>query len=892
MIGSVLRRIFGTVNTRFVSEAKSIINHVNDYEHIVSSMSNDAIAEQTNSWKEQIANGAPLDGFLIPAFASVREVANRRLGMRHFDVQIMGGIALHQGAVAEMKTGEGKTLVATLAAYLNALEGKGVHVVTVNDYLATRDADWMGMVYKDLGMSVGCIKHNLDDAERQSAYGADITYGTSNEFGFDYLRDNMKYSRDAMAQRGLRYAIVDEADFVFIDEARTPLIISGATKKSTGIYTKCDAIVSDLPSHLYDCDQNNFSVLLTEEGMEVVERMLSERGLISSGEHLYDVDHITLLHHIHQALRARSLYTCDKDYIVRDGQVVIIDEFTGRMMEGRRYSDGLHQALEAKEGVDIHSENTILASITFQNYFRLYDKLAGMTGTASTEAAELHDIYNLAVREIPANLPVKRVDEDDAVYLKAEDKYRAVVAAVKLAHDKGQPVLIGVSSISDSEHVSKLLKDNALAAHNVLNAKHHEHEAYIIAQAGMKGAITIATNMAGRGTDIQLGGNVEMMMKMHPNFSREEVEERVRIGKQDVLSAGGLLVIGTARHDSRRVDNQLRGRSGRQGDPGRSKFFISLEDDLMRVMGMEKMTRLLSSLGMKSSEAIEHSMVSRSIESAQKKVEERNYGIRKTVVKYDDAVDKQRKIIFQQRNKVIDSKYEIIATFDHIRKNINYLTVNQCLNSIPDPDALPKELDGAFFIIYGIHIDFTECNMDAGFAKRALELADEATKTLFDHKVSKHSIGAVSRVQKHIWLVTLDNLWRDHLLALDFLKNSVSLRAVGQRDPLNEFSMDAFSMFNEMLSAMESAVITRFSHVELDSKPPATAVLSVSGKIVVNGKAFDSMTDALQSVVKDGGSLVVNGGLTISGAGNISAEEKDAEDVNDKLADDNDNELI
>ncbi|MGE3713445.1 MAG: preprotein translocase subunit SecA, partial [Alphaproteobacteria bacterium] len=678
MLNSFAKKLFGSANDRFLKSLQSNVQKINDLEPQLQRLSDDELRGRTGWLKERLSGGESLDELLVDAFATVREAGRRTMNMRHFDVQLVGGMVLHRGMIAEMKTGEGKTLVCTLAAYLNALTGKGVHVVTVNDYLAKRDAEWMGNIYKFLGLTVGVIVHGMEDEQRKAAYACDITYATNNELGFDYLRDNMKFYREAMVHRPFHYAIVDEVDSILIDEARTPLIISGPTEDNSELYNQIDKVVLKLNAEDYEKDEKQRSVALTELGVKHVEAIMEASGLLAEGTSLYDIDNVSLVHHINQGLRAHALFAKDVDYIVKDNKVIIIDEFTGRMMEGRRYSEGLHQALEAKEHVHIQNENQTLASITFQNYFRMYPKLAGMTGTAMTEAGEFHDIYRLEVIDIPTNVPVTRVDYDDEIYRTAEEKYRAVIKEIKQAHERKQPVLVGTVSIEKSEYLAKLLKKENIP-HNVLNARYHEQEAYIIAQAGRPGAVTIATNMAGRGTDIMLGGNPDLrvaqeLAENEPGAKREGAEQKLRAevkeAKDQVLVAGGLYVIGTERHESRRIDNQLRGRSGRQGDPGASKFFISLEDDLMRIFGSERIDGLLQKLGMKEDEAIFHPWMNRAIERAQEKVEGRNYEIRKNLLKFDDVMNDQRKVIFEQRIELMEAE-DVSGTVADMREEIN-----------------------------------------------------------------------------------------------------------------------------------------------------------------------------------------------------------------------------
>ncbi|MGZ5937070.1 MAG: preprotein translocase subunit SecA, partial [Rhizomicrobium sp.] len=668
----IAQRLFGSANERKLRPFQARVASINALEPKFAAMTDDQLRAMTPAFKDRLSKGETLEDILPEAFAVVREAAKRTLGQRHFDVQLIGGMVLHYGNIAEMKTGEGKTLVATLPVYLNALAGEGVHVVTVNDYLAKRDAEWMGQVYKFLGLTVGCIVHGLNDDERKEAYGSDVTYGTNNEFGFDYLRDNMKYSIATMSQRGHSYAIVDEVDSILVDEARTPLIISGPTDDLTAMYVAVDAMVPQLVKGDYEVDEKSRNVTLTESGNEHMVELLKTAGLLETGD-LYDIENISVLHHVNQALKAHTIFQKDRDYIVKGDKVVIIDEFTGRMMEGRRYSEGLHQALEAKEKVEVQPENVTLASITFQNYFRLYDKLAGMTGTALTEAAEFMDIYKLDVMEVPTNVPVKRIDADDEVYRTADEKNEAIVKLVEECRKKGQPVLVGTTSIEKSELLSELMKKRKIQ-HNVLNARYHEQEAAIVAQAGALGAVTIATNMAGRGTDIQLGGNADMRIRVElggvldaGELARrsDEIRAEIRADKEKVLSAGGLYIVGTERHESRRIDNQLRGRAGRQGDPGASKFFLSLQDDLMRIFGTERMDSVLSRLGLEKGEAIAHPWVNKALEKAQQKVEARNFEMRKNILKYDNVLNDQRKVIFEQRREIMsaDDVSDQIAEF-------------------------------------------------------------------------------------------------------------------------------------------------------------------------------------------------------------------------------------
>ncbi|PIR39045.1 MAG: preprotein translocase subunit SecA [Alphaproteobacteria bacterium CG11_big_fil_rev_8_21_14_0_20_39_49] len=832
---SLAKKMFGTANDRILKSMQAIVNQINSLEEGIKSLSDDQLKNKTSEFKQRLKDGASIDDILPEAFAVVREVSWRVMGMRHFDVQLLGGIILHRGMIAEMKTGEGKTLSATLPVYLNALEGKGVHVVTVNDYLAQRDSKWMGQIYGFLGMSVSCVINSLDDEERQAAYGADITYGTNNEFGFDYLRDNMKFSKEEMVQRGFNYAIVDEVDSILIDEARTPLIISGPTEDNSELYHKVDKLIPLLDEKDYEKDEKARSVTLTEDGTEKIEQILKNEGLLEKDGNLYDLTSISLVHHINQALRAHTLFSKDTDYIVKDGKVIIIDEFTGRMMEGRRFSDGMHQALEAKENVPVQNENQTLASVTFQNYFRLYNKLAGMTGTAMTEANEFADIYKLEVVAVPPNLKVARIDDNDDIYSTALEKYEAIADKIEECHKSKQPVLVGTISIEQSELVASFLKKKKIP-HNILNAKQHAKEAYIIAQAGRLGAVTIATNMAGRGTDIMLGGNFDMMVdeeitKSGSNADRKAIEirikEQIKNEKQKVIEAGGLFVLGTERHESRRIDNQLRGRSGRQGDPGMSKFYLSLEDDLMRIFGSEKIQGLLKTFGLKDGEAIAHPMISRSIEKAQQKVEAHNYEIRKSLLKFDDVMNDQRKVIYEQRLELMtteDVSQDVKDMRDEVTENIVSTFIPA--KSYPDQwdtEAMEKEI----FRLYGIHADVTAWAKEEGVAdKEILEKLDAQVDMLFEGKEKLYTPPIMRMIEKRILLITLDQLWKEHLLGLDHLKQGIGLRAYGQKDPLNEYKREAFKMFESMLQRLNEVVTTRLAHIELSEEQRDRQVIS------------------------------------------------------------------
>ncbi len=833
MLGGIARKVFGSTNDRIVRAYQNKVNAINALEDEYRKLSDDELRAKTEIFRDRLEQGEKLDKLLPEAFAAVREAADRTLGMRHFDVQLIGGMVLHEGRIAEMKTGEGKTLVATLATYLNALGGSGVHVVTVNDYLARRDAEWMGVIYQFLGMSVGIIMHDMDDEERRVAYNCDILYVTNNELGFDYLRDNMKYSRDQMVQRPFNFAVIDEVDSILIDEARTPLIISGPTEDNSALYTQIDALIPKLSAEEYEVDEKAKSATLNEDGILKMETLLTEQGLMEEGSSLYDISNVSLVHHVNQALKAHIIFTCDVDYLVKDDRVVIIDEFTGRMMEGRRYSDGLHQALEAKEKVSIQNENQTLASITFQNYFRLYPKLSGMTGTAMTEANEFSDIYGLEVIEIPTNVPVARLDYDDEIYRTMREKDEAVITLIKECYERKQPVLVGTVSIEKSEMLSKLLKKEKIP-HNVLNARHHEKEAHIIAQAGHPGAVTIATNMAGRGTDIKLGGNVEMLLeeelaKLKDDKKRElaeaRIEKQVEDDKQIVLEAGGLYVIGTERHESRRIDNQLRGRSGRQGDPGASKFFISLEDDLMRIFGSERIDGMLQKLGLQEGEAITHPWMNKALERAQSKVENRNYDIRKNLLKFDNVMNDQRKAIFEQRIELMEVE-DVNDTIEDMRQEINHdlITAHIPPRSYADQwdiDGLDKEL----FRVYGEQFPVHDWAKEEGIAdEEILERLDKMAAEIIAAKEEEYGPDVMRIAKKRILLQTLDHLWKDHLLSLDHLRAGIGLRAYGQRDPLNEYKQEAFNLFETMLHQLRESVTSRLAHLRIRLEAPPEAL--------------------------------------------------------------------
>jgi preprotein translocase subunit SecA len=876
MIGALARKFFGSANDRRVKGYQGRVDAINALEPELSALSDEALKARTAEFRQQLADGKTLDDILVPAFATVREAAKRTLGQRHFDVQLIGGMVLHEGDIAEMKTGEGKTLVATLAVYLNALAGKGVHVITVNDYLARRDSSWMGQVYSFLGLTTGVIVHGLDDAERKEAYACDITYGTNNEYGFDYLRDNMKYRLEDMVQRGHFYAIVDEVDSILIDEARTPLIISGPLDDRSDFYNTIDTFFPKLDKSDYDVDEKQRTVTLTEAGMEKLETLLRDAGQLK-GESLYDVENVSVVHHVNQALRAHTLFTRDKDYIVRDGEVIIIDEFTGRMMPGRRYSEGLHQALEAKEHQPVQPENQTLASITFQNYFRMYEKLAGMTGTAATEADELFDIYKLEVLEIPTNLPLSRLDEDDEVYRTQNEKYAAILAEIERANARLQPVLVGTASIEKSEVLAEYLKKNGYKQIDfgnekameklyaaaragkpaklfaVLNARFHEQEAYIVAEAGVPGAITIATNMAGRGTDIKLGGSLDMRVQHEAAGIADEAERTAKIEQikadierfrdlvlkaeetveiepakgskpaKTVTKPGGLYIIGSERHESRRIDNQLRGRSGRQGDPGRSKFFLSLEDDLMRIFGSDRLDGMLQRLGLKEGEAIIHPWINKALEKAQQKVEARNFDIRKNLLKFDNVQNDQRKVIFDQRIDLMkdESVAETVTDMRHafVEDVVTKHVPEHAYAEQWDTAGLKEELKR----VLDVDLPVDEWAKEEG-------IADEELLTRIENHVDQHMAAKVAQwgpevmryVEKTILLQTLDHLWREHLVMLDHLRQVIGLRGYGQRDPLQEYKSEAFSLFEAMIAHLREAVTAQLMRVEIvpPEQPP------------------------------------------------------------------------
>jgi len=835
---SVARKIFGTANDRKLKPLRARVNRINALEPIMEALSDQSLRGKTQEFRKRLADGAALDSLLEEAFAVVREAAKRVNNMRHFDVQLMGGMVLHSGAIAEMRTGEGKTLVATLAAYLNALEGKGVHVITVNDYLARRDSEWMGRIYGALGMTTGVVVHGVTDEERKAAYAADITYGTNNEFGFDYLRDNMKYALDQMAQRGHHFAIVDEVDSILIDEARTPLIISGPTDDRSDLYIKIDSLIPRFGAGDFDLDEKQRSVVFSETGTEKLEGWLGEMNLLEGS--LWEPGNIGLVHHSNQALRAHKLYSRDKDYIVKDNAVMLVDEFTGRMMEGRRLSEGLHQAIEAKERVDIKPENVTLASITFQNYFRLYKKLAGMTGTALTEADEFADVYKLSVIDLPTNKPVLRQDDDDVVYRTAKAKYAEIVKEVREANAKGQPILLGTASIEKSELLSNLLTTQRIP-HTVLNARRHEQEAFIVANAGVPGAVTVATNMAGRGTDIQLGGNHEMRLtseraEKEAALGRElsegevsllsaQIRADVEIKKKQALDAGGLYVLGTERHESRRIDNQLRGRTGRQGDPGKSKFYISIEDDLMRIFAADRMDAVMRRLGIKEDEGITHPWMNKAMETSQRKIEERNFEIRKNVLKYDDVINDQRKAIFEQRLDFLRSD-DVSETITDMRETVIEALVARTMPEKAyaeqwDMDGLGEALRSEF----AVDLPVKDWAAEEGVANE--EIAQRVRESTDSHYLSlTRQVGdpQMRRIEKQLLLQVLDMRWREHLQQIDQLRSVIHLRSYGQRDPLNEFKREAFNLFDTLLSELRATVTRSLMHIRVQTGPVTEAM--------------------------------------------------------------------
>jgi len=832
-LGTIAKKVFGTPNDRKVKSVMPIVQKINALEPEYQALTDDGIKARTAELSERARNGESLDDLLPEAFANCREAARRALGLRAFDVQLVGGIFLHRGNIAEMKTGEGKTLVATFPAYLNALSGKGVHIVTVNEYLAKRDSEWMGKVYGALGLTTGVVYPQQPESEKKGAYAADITYGTNNEYGFDYLRDNMKSDLRDMNQRSHNFAIVDEVDSILIDEARTPLIISGPSQDRSELYRTVDVVIPEILDEHFTLDEKTRNVTYTEAGHDFLETRLVEVGILPEGQSLYDPESTTIVHHVNQALRAHKLFTKDKDYIVRDGEVVLIDEFTGRMMVGRRLSDGLHQAIEAKEGVKIQPENVTLASVTFQNYFRLYDKLAGMTGTAATEAEEFMDIYRLGVVEIPTNRPVARVDEHDQVFRTGREKYEAIVEEIRKANERGQPVLVGTTSIEKSEFLSGLLKKEGVP-HNVLNARQHEKEAQIVAEAGVPGAVTIATNMAGRGTDIQLGGNVEMKVlealaedpEAHPDEIRARIEAEHASDKQKVLDAGGLFVLATERHESRRIDNQLRGRSGRQGDPGLSRFYLSLEDDLMRIFGSDRLDKVLSSLGMKEGEAIVHPWVNKSLEKAQAKVEARNFDIRKQLLKFDDVMNDQRKVIFAQRREIMETQdlSEIVA-------DMRQQVIDDLVEEYMPPKSYSdqwevEELKAALIDKVGIDVDVPAWADEEGVDQD--EVRDRLYKAadgFMSDKAAQFGPETMRSIEKQVLLQTIDGKWREHLLRLEHLRSVVGFRGYAQRDPLNEYKNEAFQLFESLLENLREDVTQKLAQIRPMSQEEQEAMM-------------------------------------------------------------------
>ena len=859
MLGAIAKSLFGSANDRYVKGLLKIVDKINAFEPQISPMSDEELRDQTLKFRARLEAGETLDDILPEAFATVREASIRTLGMRHFDVQMVGGIVLHRGEIAEMRTGEGKTLVATLACYLNAIERKGVHVVTVNDYLAARDAEWMGQVYRFLGLTTGVIVPNLNETQRREAYAADITYATNNELGFDYLRDNMKHERSQMVQRPYNFAVVDEVDSILIDEARTPLIISGPTDDKSEMYIAVNAIVLKLDEADYEKDEKSRSVILTEDGTEKAERLLEEAGLLT-GSNLYDVENTQIVHHLDQALKANVMFKRDIDYIVKDDQIVIIDEFTGRMMDGRRWSNGLHQAVEAKEGVQIKPENQTLASITFQNYFRMYPKLSGMTGTAATEAAEFFDIYKMNVVTIPTNNPIRRIDEEDEFYKNTTDKFQAIAKAIREKYETGQPVLVGTVSIEKSEMLSEFLNKEGVK-HSVLNARFHEQEAHIVAQAGRLGAVTIATNMAGRGTDIQLGGNVEFriddeLRDMPEGPERDAAIERIKAEvaaeKQQVLDAGGLFVLGTERHESRRIDNQLRGRSGRQGDPGLSRFYLCLEDDLLRIFGPDTLFSRMMKNNLADGEAIGSKWLSKAIETAQKKVEARNYDIRKQVVEYDDVMNDQRKVIYEQRSEIMDAE-----AVDDVVADMRADTVNAIVGEACPPGSYPEQWNVSQLKARVSEVFGLEPDIDAWLQEDAVdpEMLEERIREMAEAKVeakaSEIETGMWRSIEKSVLLQSLDHHWKEHLATLDALRQVVFLRAYAQKTPINEYKSEAFGLFERMLEVIREDVTGTIMNLEI-REPEVPALPELPDFLTTH---FDPFTGEDNSADIDGGTL-------------------------------------
>ncbi len=832
-LGTIAKKVFGTPNDRKIKATRPVVDQINALEAQFVALSDQGLIEKTNELRDRAKVGEPLDKILPEAFANCREAAKRALGLRAFDVQLMGGIFLHQGNISEMKTGEGKTLVATFPAYLNALTGEGVHIVTVNDYLARRDADWMSKVYGALGLTTGVVYPQQPDAEKAEAYACDVTYATNNELGFDYLRDNMKSELSQMHQRSHNFAVVDEVDSILIDEARTPLIISGQSEDRSELYQTIDVLIPEVLDEYFTLDEKTKSVTFSDQGNDWLEEILSQKGILPEGQSLYDPESTTIVHHVNQALRAHKLFYRDKDYIVRDNEVVLIDEFTGRMMTGRRLSDGLHQAIEAKEGCQIQPENVTLASVTFQNYFRLYDKLSGMTGTALTEADEFSEIYGLGVVEVPTNQPVSRLDEDDQVYRTAAEKYNAVVEAIKVSYEQKQPVLVGTTSIEKSEFLSGLLTE-AGVIHNVLNARQHEKEAKIVADAGKLGAVTIATNMAGRGTDIKLGGNVEFTIMeavaADPSADPDEIRNRIEsehiTDEQAVKVAGGLYVLATERHESRRIDNQLRGRSGRQGDPGRSSFFLSLDDDLMRIFGSERLEKVLNTLGMKEGEAIVHSWVNKSLERAQSKVEGRNFDIRKQLLKFDDVMNDQRKVIFGQRREIMEA--EDLA---EITQDMRYQVIDDLVTQFMPPKSYADQwntegLQAALFESVGLEAPVVDWAAEEGVDD---DIIREKLEDFGDKFMAKKAVDFgpenMRMIEKQVLLETIDGKWREHLVTLEHLRAVVGFRSYAQRDPLNEYKSESFQLFESLLDSLREQVTQVLGNVRMRSMDEQQAIM-------------------------------------------------------------------
>ncbi len=830
MIGAILKKLIGSKNDRELKKLHPLMAHINDLESGIKDLADQQLRAKTFEFKERLDRGEALDDILAEAFAVVRETSRRTLGERHFDAQLIGGIVLHRGTIAEMKTGEGKTLASTLPAYLNALTGEGIHIVTVNDYLAKRDSDWMGTIYRFLDLSVGVIIHDMDDEDRREAYGSDIIYGTNNEFGFDYLRDNMKFSLDDYVQRKLNYAIVDEVDSILIDEARTPLIISGPTEDSTDKYFHINRIIPRLRGETdFTIEEKSKTVVLTEDGVSKVEKLLRVNNL-------YDPRNIDLLHHVSQGLKAHALFKKDIDYVVKGNQVLIVDEFTGRLMPGRRYSDGLHQALEAKEGVKIENENQTLASVTFQNYFRMYEKLAGMTGTADTEAVEFKKIYDLDVMVIPTNMPMIRDDHPDVIYKSEREKFHAVVDEIRELNNKGQPVLVGTISIEKSETLSRMLKKRGVK-HHVLNAKHHQKEAEIVAQAGRKHAVTISTNMAGRGTDIILGGNPEFLAldKSGKDVHSEKYQETLWkmkdlcvLEKEEVIDLGGLHILGTERHESRRIDNQLRGRSGRQGDPGSSRFFLSLEDDLLRIFGSERISTVMDKLGMEEGQPIEHKLVSKAIENAQRKVEGHNFDIRKHLLEYDDVMNKQREVIYKERREVIGS--------DTLKESVREITeelTEEITDIYADDKSYPDEwnikgLKEAIYKQFSIHMSLDNIPVDSLTREKLVELVTAQTRDYYDRKEVKFGETAMRQLEKMLYLHAIDSQWKDHLFGMDHLKEGIGLRGYGQKDPLREYQREGYEMFMDMIERIKADTVEKLYRIELANDDDVSSMVPVT----------------------------------------------------------------